>query len=231
MSMPSIPWYLQENIVESYESWYEGKGKRADLLEKALLSELLDYVGKVNTVLEVGVGTAHFTRYFESFRIQCVGLDFSPLMLKQAKRLWNGPLVRGDAHHLPFRGQTFDLVTYITCMEYMHDPVQVLQEARRIARQGIVWGIMNKWSLPTMRRKIQVMLGRNPFYSNARFYSILDAKRVLRKALGKIDYTLKWSTTVYPRILLARKSQMPFGAFLGVAAKFASLGDPDAGAW
>ena len=216
----SEPWYLQENIVKSYESWYEGKGKRADTLEKELLKEGVDYIGGVKTMLEVGVGTAHFTRWFESFEIQCVGLDFSPLMLKEAKKLWHGPLVRGDAHHLPFREKTFDLATFITCMEYMHSPTDVLREAGRVSRGGILWGIMNRWSLPTLRRVIQVMLGRNPFYSNAKFYSITDAKNFIRDALAKINHRMKWSTTVFPRLMLIRKSQIPFGAFLVVAVKF-----------
>lgn len=211
--------------MKSYESWYEGKGKRADMLEKELLKELVDYVGEVKTMLEVGVGTAHFTRWFESFGIRCIGLDFSPIMLKEAKKLWNGHLVRGDAHHLPFREETFDLVTFITCMEYMHSPTDVLREASRVAKNGILWGIMNKWSLPTLRRKIQVMLGKNPFYSNARFYSIRDARNFMGSALDRINYRMKWSTTVYPRLLLIKRSRFPLGAFLGVAVKFSSSGE------
>jgi ubiquinone/menaquinone biosynthesis C-methylase UbiE len=220
MSTMEMPWYLQGDIVKSYESWYEGKGKRADLLEKQLLKELVDYVGGVGTMLEVGVGTAHFARWFESFGIQCVGLDLSPLMLKEAKKIWNGNLIRGDAHHLPFREKTFDLVAFITCMEYMRNPIDVLKEASSVSRNGILWGIMNKWSLPTLRRMLQVMLGRNPFFSNARFFSITDAKNIAGKALKRIDYSMKWSTTVYPRILPVKESRLPFGAFLGVAARF-----------
>ena len=220
MSPSEMPWYLQEDIVKSYESWYEGKGKRADVLEKQLLKELVEYIGSARTMLEVGVGTAHFTRWFESSGIRCVGLDFSSLMLKEAKKLWNGHLIRGDAHRLPFREGAFDLVTFVTCMEYMRSPIDVLKEASRVSRSGIIWGIMNKWSLPTLRRKLQVMLGRNPFYSNARFYSIRDAKNFLRKALRTMNYSMKWSTTVFPRMLLVKRSKFPFGAFLGVAVKF-----------
>jgi ubiquinone/menaquinone biosynthesis C-methylase UbiE len=220
----SVPWYLQDNVVKSYESWYEGKGKRADTLEKQLLKELVDYIGEIETMLEVGVGTAHFTRWFESYGIRSVGLDFSPIMLKEAKKLWKGDLVRGDSHYLPFREKTFDLVTFITCMEYMRSPTDVLKEASRVSMSGILLGLMNKWSLPTIRRKIQVMLGRNPFYSNARFYSILDARDFLRRALGRINYRMKWSTTVYPRIMFIRRSRFPFGAFLGIAVKFSSSG-------
>jgi hypothetical protein len=64
------------------------------------------------------------------------------------------------------------------------------------------------------------MLGRNPFYSNAKFYSIINAKNFMRNALVKINYRMKWSTTVYPRPMLVRKSRIPFGAFLVVAVKF-----------
>ena len=223
-SSSDTPWYLQGSIVKSYESWYEGKGQRADLLEKQLLKALVDYVPNVKVMLEVGVGTAHFARWFESFGIRCVGLDFSPLMLKEAKSLWGGDLIRGDAHNLPFREQTFDLATYITCMEYMRSPTEVLQEARRVSKNGILWGIMNKWSLPTLRRKLQVAFGKNPFYSNARFYSIRDAVKFLTKALDGVSYSMVWSTTVFPRILLVKVSKLPFGAFLGVAVKFNSEG-------
>ncbi len=223
MGSSDLPWYLQGDIVRSYESWYEGKGKRVDLLEKELLKELLDQAPPVKSLLEVGAGTAHFTRWFESLGMECVGLDFSPLMLKEAKKFWKGPLIRGDAANLPFRDQAFDLVAFITCMEYMPRPVNVLKEAGRVSRTAILWGIMNKWSLPTIRRKIQVMLGRNPFYTNARFYSIRDAKRLLRTAFRQLNYELAWWTTVYPRILLIRRSKLPFGAFLGVVLNFESL--------
>jgi ubiquinone/menaquinone biosynthesis C-methylase UbiE len=225
MTSSETPWYLQGSIVKSYESWYEGKGQRADLLEKQLLKELVEYVANVRTMLEVGVGTGHFARWFESLGIQCVGLDFSLLMLKEAKRMGKGDLIRGDAHHLPFREKTFDVATYITCMEYMRSPTEVLQEARRVARNGIIWGIMNKWSLPTLRRKLQVALGKNPFYSNARFYSIRDGRNFLTKALDGANYSIEWWTTVFPRILLVKESKLPFGAFLGVAVKFNSEGN------
>lgn len=225
---PDIPWYLREDIVKSYERWYEVKGKRADILEKELLKQLVEYVGNTRTLLEVGAGTAHFTRWFESLGINCVGLDFSPLMLKEANTLWGGSLVRGDAHHLPFREKTFDAVAFIACMEYMSKPVDVLKEAKRVARQGILWGIMNKWSLPSIRRKLQVLLGRNPFYKNARFYSILGAKVFLDKALNGTKYRTRWSATVYPRLFPLRRSRLPFGAFLGVAVRFDATGEANA---
>jgi len=79
---------------------------------------------------------------------------------------------------------------------------------------------MNKWSLPTIRRIVQVKTGKNPYYKNAKFYSIMDMKRVLKDALGE-RYTIPlWSTTVFPKILgNTEVSLVPFGAFLGIAVR------------
>ncbi len=47
-------WYFQEDIVKTYEAWYEGKYKRADRLEKALLKQLLNALPEMRSLLEVG---------------------------------------------------------------------------------------------------------------------------------------------------------------------------------
>jgi ubiquinone/menaquinone biosynthesis C-methylase UbiE len=214
-------WYFREDIVKTYESWYEGKYKRADVLEKTLLKKLLDALPETRSLLEVGCGTGHFTRWFKSLGLECFGLDLSHLMLREAKRLWaDGSFFRGEAAHLPFRDGSFDVVVFIACMEYMPEPVTVLIEASRVARHGIVIGLMNKWSLPTVRRILQVKMGRNPFYETARFYSVLDMKRILKDAFGNRSQIAHWATTVFPRIFVNTESSLiPFGAFLGLAMK------------
>jgi ubiquinone/menaquinone biosynthesis C-methylase UbiE len=214
-------WYFQEEIVETYESWYDGKYKRADKLEKALLKKLLNILPYAESLLEVGCGTAHFTRWFESLGLECYGLDLSNTMLKKAKNLWpNKPLLQGESAHLPFKDASFDIVAFITCLEYMPDPIKVLSEAFRVARKGIILGLMNKWSLPTIRRIIQVKMGRNPYYRGAKFYSILGIKRILKDAVRGTYNISYWRTTVFPKILGDMESSLiPFGAFLGVAVK------------
>ncbi len=211
-------WYFREEIVSSYESWYEGKGKRADFLEKQLLEMLLSDFTPINTILEVGCGTAHFTRFFESLGIGSVGLDLSSLMLREGKRHWGGELIEGVSHALPFADKSFDFVAFITCMEYMPNPSLVLREAYRVARKGVVWGIMNRWSLPTLRRRIQVLLGKNPFYKNAHFFSILEAKRILRGVFGE-ESRIRWKNTVFPPFIPLKHSSLPFGAFLGISIR------------
>ncbi|HIC95985.1 TPA: class I SAM-dependent methyltransferase [Candidatus Bipolaricaulota bacterium] len=221
-----LPWYFQEEIVSRYESWYTGKkGERMDHLEKRLLLGLLGEFGKgkVESLLEVGCGTTHFTRWFESLGIEAVGLDLSEVMLAEARRWWRGPLVQGDAAALPFANKSFDVVAFIACFEYMPDPLRVLREARRVARKGLLLGLMNRWSLTALRRRVQELLGRNPFYKDAHFYSLPEIKRLIAQAFKdeRERPRLRWSSTLFPPIPgFPQEARLPFGAFLGLAVAF-----------
>lgn len=216
-----VPWYMKKDVVKGYEGWYEGKYKRADDLEKHLLSVMIEQYDKPKKIIEVGSGTSHFTRWLSSQGYQAVGADLSPLMVRQAKTLWKeGELFNARSSNLPFGSDSFDLVVFVTCFEYMPDPVGVLREASRIARQGIVMGLMNAWSLPTFRRKLQMAFGKNDYYLNAHFYSIREMKGLVKQAFKGKAALVKWRTTLFPEPLgIEGDSGSPFGAFLGVAIK------------
>ncbi len=216
-----VPWYMQPKIVEGYEGWYEGKYKRADLLEKRVLEIMLDQFEGSSSILEIGCGTGHFTRWFQTLGKNAMGVDLSPYMAKQAKSLWKeGDFINAPSLNLPFRSMSFDVAFFITCFEYMPQPIMVLKEAARVARKGIVLGLMNSWSLPTLRRKFQLAFGKNDYYRRAHFYSIGEMKSLCKKSFDS-DYSLaKWRTTLFPKPLgLERDTGNPFGAFLGVALK------------
>lgn len=225
MNQPkATPWYFKPEIADIYESFYEGKYKEADIQEKNLLRFLLEQLDGVSEILEVGCGTGHFTRWFHSLGYKIVGLDISPVMLEVAKRLWaEGKFINARAEFLPFKDKTFDVVVFVACLEYMPDLVRVFREAERVARHGIIMGLMNRWSLPTIRRIIQVKLGKNPYYYNARFYSLPMIKRKLRQALEGKEYEfLDWRCAVFPKIFgVKRLLKIPFGgSFLGIGVKF-----------
>lgn len=213
-------WYLQPDIAASYESYYEGKYKKADLLEKQALRTLLGRIEGVEHVVDVGCGTGHFTRWYESLGYRVVGVDVSPVMLSVARTLWGGKLFNAPAERLPFAERSFDLVSMITCTEYMPDLGVVLREARRVARKAILMGIMNKWSLPTIRRIVQVKLGKNPYYSNATFRSFSAIRRLVEKTFSVEKYSIFWTCAVFPKILPLRVARVPFGSFLAVLVEF-----------
>jgi ubiquinone/menaquinone biosynthesis C-methylase UbiE len=221
MSRDYTPWYLRPEIVQTYESWYEGPdGRRMDRLEKQVLRSLVQRLAPAQSLLEVGVGTAHFARWFEGeLSLKVVGLDLSPLMLAEARKYWQGTLIQGDAAALPFPDGAFDLVAMITCFEYMPDPVRVLREAARVSRRGLVMGLMNRWSVATLRRRLQEIMGKNPFYGNAHFYSLPAIRRLLRGALGPQIAKIYWTSTLFPKGVPLEEARLPFGNFLGLAIK------------
>jgi ubiquinone/menaquinone biosynthesis C-methylase UbiE len=210
----------QEQAAKRYEASYESRYKRADALEKKLLKKLLDQFDDAQRLLEVGCGTAHFTRWMESLGFECCGVDISIFMLKEAQGMWiQGCLLQCEASHLPFRTKSMDVVVYVTSLEFMPDLETVLTEAGRVAKKGMVIGLINKWSLHTLRKMLQAKGGSNQFYRNASFYSIRDMKRRLNKVL-KGQKIINWRTTVFPRIFGNLESScFPFGAFLGIAVK------------
>ena len=50
--------FTDNDLVASYDRWYETAGRRADALEKRLLDELLTDFPALGTVLEVGYSTS-----------------------------------------------------------------------------------------------------------------------------------------------------------------------------
>jgi len=194
----------------------------ADGLEKALLERSVQSIGGVRSALEVGCGTGHFTRWLEGLGLNVLGVDISPFMLREARRLWpTGSLIRASSTHLPVRDGAFDCVAYITCFEYMKETrEQVLREARRTARRGMIFGLMNAWSLTTLRRKAQLALGLNPFYKTAHFYSIREMKRLLDRILGKGRHQFFSWSTLFPRPIPVKQSSLPLGSFLVLGVRF-----------
>jgi len=74
-------------IATDYEKWYSTTGKRTDRLEKSLLKRILSCFPTSHTLLEVGCGTGHFTRWFAEQDLFTAGVDISQPMLTEAKRL------------------------------------------------------------------------------------------------------------------------------------------------
>jgi ubiquinone/menaquinone biosynthesis C-methylase UbiE len=120
------------SVAAGYEAWYSTVGRRADRLEKALLKELLARFPAAETILEVGCGTGHFTRWFETQGLRAVGLDLSSAMLSEARQHERPMYVEGDAYRLPFSDRSFDTVALITILEFLQDPMLVLKEAQLV---------------------------------------------------------------------------------------------------
>ena len=213
-------WFFNRDYTDTYEQWYEGRYKRAEIWQKKVIAQLLKKDARVADLLEFGCGTTRFTRWWQEIGIEATGADISPFMLGQAVHLFDGDLVNADSHHMPFKDQSFDAVAFITTFEYYKDPVQVILEAARVARHGIAFGMMNRNSPKFLRRRVQQAFGKNPFYITATFYTPQLLIRQIEKALKGREYKLEWTCTGLPEWFPVQQWSIPIGDFFGLYVKF-----------
>lgn len=213
-------WFFNRAHTDTYELWYEGRYKRAEVWQKKIIGDLVQKDKRVKTLLEFGCGTTRFTRWWKKIGIEAAGGDISPFMLSQGVQLFKGgDLVLADSHHMPFKDKTFDVVAFITTFEYYRDPVRVIQEAARVGRHGIVFGMMNRNSPKVLRRRTQQLFGKNPFYISAHFYTPANLINVIDKALKGEKYTIEWRCTGLPKWFPVQEWDVPYGDFFGLYVK------------
>jgi SAM-dependent methyltransferase len=162
--------------------------------------------------MPVGCGTGHFTRWFAKQGLHITGLDASPAMLEQA-RLRNGTnYLLGDALALPFENRRFDLVALITTLEFVTDPVQALREALRVARQGLLLGMLNRHSLLRRQRPGGIV-------AQAHRFSVTTLTRCVRQAAGTRSVIITWRTTIFPGRFPSGATWLPWGEYVGMSVE------------
>jgi ubiquinone/menaquinone biosynthesis C-methylase UbiE len=207
--------FTDSATVAGYDAWYETAGRRADRLEMALLEYLLADFPQAWSVLEVGCGTGHFTRWFWEQGLRAVGLDMSTAMLAEAIRLDSPPCVLGNALTLPFATGAFDLSVLITTLEFMADPAQALVEAMRVARCGLILGVLNRQSLLAWRLKRS---GKS-LWQMAHFFTPAELAHLVQRAAAGKPVQITWRTTLWP--LWPGALPLPWGGFIGMAVRLA----------
>jgi ubiquinone/menaquinone biosynthesis C-methylase UbiE len=216
-------WFFNRDHTDTYELWYEGRYKRAEIWQKKTIAQLLKKDPRVRTLLEFGCGTTRFTRWWHQLGIEASGADISPFMLGQGVHLFEGDLVLADAHHMPFKNHTFDALAFITTFEYYKDPVKVIREATRVAKYGVVFGMMNRNSPKVARRRVQQLFGKNPFYVTATFYTPSKLTALIEEALQGRRYTLEWTATGLPEWFPVQQWKVPYGDFFGLYVKLTDV--------
>jgi len=87
-------------------------------------------------VLEVACGAGIGLGYLAARARRVVGADVTPSLITTARRTYQGriPLVRLDAHRLPFVPHSFDVVVLFEALYYLADAVAFLRECRLVLR-------------------------------------------------------------------------------------------------
>lgn len=129
--------------------------------------------------LEIGVGLGADHQSFAEGGADLHGIDLTDRAIDHtAKRLalfgLQSQLAVGDAEHLPFPDDTFDIVYSWGVLHHSPDTPKAFQEVRRVLRPGGIARIMiySKWSLVGMMlwTRYALLRGR-PFTTMAEIYS------------------------------------------------------------
>ena len=123
------------------------------------------------SLLDVGCGEGIvFHLLSQQFKSQIVGMDYDPSRLESAReRQGTTHLLTGDAHHLPFKDSSFDLVLALELLEHVGNPMKALTEARRVTRRYLLASVPREpwWRLGNMARfKYLRDLGNTPEHIN-----------------------------------------------------------------
>jgi len=176
------------SIAETYDEWFcKGSGVWIFEHEKALLKQTM-VTCKKTEVLEVGCGSGLFTSFLLNEGFEVFGLDFSVGMVKKAKDK-DVEVVVGDAHHLPFKAKTFNVVLLVTTLEFLKEE-PILDEICRVLRVGgyLVLAVHNKFNPWNFYRKFRAFFKKGSVYKMIKYYSFSSLKKILRKKSFSVSY-------------------------------------------
>jgi SAM-dependent methyltransferase len=215
-----VSWEIFEQAASRYEAWYATpRGQRADHAERALLERLFASFPTAQSVLEVGCGTGHFTQWLARKGLKVVGLDRAPAMLVELhQRVPELPVILGDAHRLPVRTGAADVVVFVTTIEFLEAPQVALTEAVRVARQGIILLVLNRWSLGGFSRRWGHQ-ARRSLVGQARDYSLASLRALVQRAAGERLLGVRWASTLLPDGLWWVQGPLPVGDVIGMATR------------
>jgi len=213
------------NDAVSYEQWFNNPQNRfADDLESRLMVDMLSPM-RGETLLDIGCGTgARFLPFIEK-GLNVTGLDPSPYMLDiTLKNLGNrADLYRGFAEDLPFDDNSFNYACLVTTLEFVDDPQKALEEACRVAKDRIFIGVLNKYAIKGIERRVRGIFTKTIF-NHAKFFSVWEIKQIIRTILGRVP--VSWRTVcqlpagsgkfAYNLEQSRLVQRFPFGAFAGI---------------
>ena len=217
--------------AEHYDKWFETpEGEYTDRVEKELLIKLMKPKAG-ETLLEVGCGTGNYLLFFNELGYQVTGLDPSPHMMKyvEGKVPESIKVFQGVSESLPFPDNSYDVVALITSFEFVKEAEKGVEEALRVARKQVVFGILNKVSCKNIVRRIQAKKKKGVFLK-IKFYSVCEMKRLIRAAadnLGIKGIKIDWGTVLtlphcWKKPIRCLEGMLPsinnpFGTFLGIS--------------
>ena len=225
--MSSMMGYVFDlKAAREYDGWYRRPENRfiADLEDRLLLRLLAPVRGE--RILDIGCGTGRHLDMFLNMGLDVTGLEASPHMLNIAKKRLGhrAALHLGFAEDLPFEDNTFNIATMVTTLEFVEDTHKALEEVCRVTKDRIFLGVLNRYSLKGIERRIRGIFTESVF-NRAKFFGIWGLTREVRRCVSRaplkrgtvhqLPSAWRKYTQYVERLSLVQKS--PFGTLIGMA--------------
>jgi ubiquinone/menaquinone biosynthesis C-methylase UbiE len=202
------------NEAKAYERWQKKPGNQADIRrEHQLMTRMLAPL-RGESVLDIGCGTGMTMMALLEMGLRVSGIDPSPDMLDIAGRNVGrqAELHRGVAEELPFDDNQFTYSAITNTLEFVEDPLKALEEVFRVTKDRVFIGFLNRHSTLVSGIRAQRVFIKN-LYSDARFFSVWELKRMIRDLLGDVPVTWR-SLSRFPHPLGPfRRSRAPLHLF------------------
>jgi ubiquinone/menaquinone biosynthesis C-methylase UbiE len=168
-------------VAHRYDAWYQTpRGATYDRLEKEAIDKLLPSASNGGTLLEIGCGTGHWSRYFSNKGFAVTGVDVSERMIAVARQrnIAGGTFEVANAERLPFADGTFDVSAAVTTLEFVADPAVAVAEMARCAKKPggtLIVGALNRLSAYNQSRQREAA----SVYASANLFSPVDLRNLL----------------------------------------------------
>jgi len=142
---------------------------------EAYLRVIKEFIGDLSklTVVDIGCGSGVFSIALAKDNF-VVALDIDRKPLEAIKKIV--AVVNADAHYLPFKPESFDIVLSLSLMEHLEDPAGHVEDLRNIVKRG-GWLILQ---LPNLRYFFEI-------HSKVPFLFLLPQK-IQRLVFRKSEY-------------------------------------------
>ncbi len=121
----------RDAYYDSIAQGYEELHREEQLRKMALIKADMD-IRPDDLLLDVGCGTGLTC----DFPCRVIGLDPAIALLKRAPK--DLPVVQAEAEHIPFKDNSFDIVSSVTAIQNFHDIRAGLEEIRRVGKDRFV---------------------------------------------------------------------------------------------
>ena len=173
-----------------YTTVTEVPGLKASREQLAMLYTRYAYAGKFcdgKDVLEVGCGTGQGLGYLATKARKVIGGDYTENLITEARQYYGGriPLLRLDAHALPFQDATFGVVILYEAIYYLIKPQRFLEECRRTLREKgtlVICTVNKEWS------------EFNPSPFSTQYFSVRELSALLKNCQFSAEFFGAFST-------------------------------------